>query len=124
MPITFPSSSTTGTAPISVLARRSMAVRASSSALTLGTSEFKMSAAVFTQARLFDRPVGAQRRRDRGDHVGGDHRLGEADPLRCLPPGASVGQNGGAGGGERLEAGAQQPRRHPGEDVAAAGGGE
>src|ERR1700755_3214794 len=103
MPTTLPSSSTTGIAPMSLLASRSTAARASSSGFTLGTSRFMMSAAVFTRARVFDRPLGAQRRWDRGDHIGGDHRLGEADPGGGLAAGAGVGEDGGGGGGEGLK---------------------
>ena len=39
--------------------------------------------------------------RDRVDHVAGDHRLGGADPRGGLAPGAGVGEDGGAGSGER-----------------------
>src|ERR1700761_3098801 len=104
MPTTLRSASTTATAPWSVFESRSIAVRASSSGPTLGASASMMSAAVFIRsARLFARTGGAQARRDRRDHVGGDHRLGAAEPPRGLLTGPRVGDHRGAGGGGGVE---------------------
>src|SRR6476646_3831457 len=124
MPTTLFSSSTTGIAPRSVFASRSMAVRASSSGRTLGTSRSMISPAFFMAARLFDRAVRAYCQRDRVDHVAGDHRLHVAHPGGGVAAGAGVGKDRGAGGGEGLEAAGQECRSHSGEDVTAAGGGE
>src|SRR5690349_16867767 len=101
MPTTFFSASTTGIAPRSVLASRSIAVRASSSGVTVGTSRSMISPAVFMGARLFDRTVGTYPRRDRVDHVGGDHRLRRPHPSGRVEPGAGMGDDRGAGSGER-----------------------
>src|SRR5689334_25131166 len=98
MPTTLFSSSTTGIAPRSVFASRSMAVRASSSGRTLGTSPSMISPAFFMVARLFDRAVGTYRRRDRVDHVAGDHRLRVADPGCGVAAGTGVGDDRRAGG--------------------------
>ncbi len=49
------------------------------------------------------RALRAQRLRQRRDHVAGDHRLGGPDPAGRDPPGALVGEDGGAGGLERLQ---------------------
>src|SRR5690348_18359851 len=104
MPTTLLPASTTGIAPRSVFASRSMAVRASSSGRTLGTSLSMISPAFFMAARLFDRAVGTYRRRDRVDHVARDHRLRVADPGGGVATGAGVGEDRGASGGEGLKA--------------------
>src|SRR4029077_11516189 len=124
MPTSLFSLSTTGIAPRSDFESRSIAVRASSLGWTLGTSVAMISPAVFMAARLFDRALGTYPRGDRVDHVAGDHRLGGPPPARGVKPGAGVGDNGGAGGSERVEPAGQQGGRDPREDVAAAGGGE
>src|SRR5690348_14794280 len=100
IPTTLLPLSTTGTAPRSVLASRSMAARASSSGLRVGTSRSMISPAVFMGARLFDRPVGTYPDGDGIDHVGRDHRLGGADALGGVESGASVADDCGADGGE------------------------
>src|SRR6478735_8623189 len=104
MPTTLRSSSTTGIAPLSVLASSSIALRASASGETLGTELSMISAAVFIPARLFDRGVGTHPHRDRVDHVAGDNRLGGADAEGGLTTRAGVGEHRRAGGGEGLEA--------------------
>src|SRR5689334_8258073 len=113
MPTTLLPSSTTGIAPRSVLASRSMAVRASSSGRTLGTSRSMMSPAVFMAARLFDRAVGTYRQRDRVDHVAGDHGLRRAQVGGRVAAGAGVGDDRRAGGGERIETAGEERRGHP-----------
>src|ERR1700712_2883181 len=123
MPTTLRSPSTTGIAPRSVLASRSIAARASPAGVTDGTSASMISAAVFTGARLIDPTAAKQANRERGDDVGGDHRLGGAEAVRGLAAGAGVGENAGAGGGEGLEPTGQERGDDAGEDVAAAGGG-
>src|SRR5215218_6538011 len=124
MPTTLLSPSTTGIAPRSLLARRSIAARASSSAVTVGASRAMISPAVFMAARLFDRPVGTYPGGDRIDHVGGDHRLGGADPRGGVEAGPGVADDGGADGGEGVVEAGEEGGGDAGENVAAAGGGE
>src|SRR5213592_4963013 len=124
MPATLLPLSTTGIAPRSLLASRSIAARASSSGVTVGTSRAMISPAVFMVARLFDRPAGAYPGGDRVDHVAGDHRLDGPDACRRAETCARVADHGGADGGEGTVEAGKEGRDHPREDVAAAGGGE
>src|SRR5436190_17345575 len=98
IPTTLFSPSTTGIAPRSVLASRSMAVRASSSGRTLGTSRSTISPALFMAARLFDRAVRTYRQGDRIDHIAGDHRVWVANPDGGIAAGAGMGKDRRAGG--------------------------
>src|SRR3954451_5095177 len=121
IPTTLLSPSTTGIAPRSDFASRSIAARASSSGVTVGTSRSMISPAVFMAARVFDRPVGTYPRGDRIDHVARDHRLGRAHPLGGVEAGASVADDRRADGCERVRGASQKGRRHPREDVAGTG---
>src|SRR3954451_9674543 len=124
IPTTLLSPSTTGIAPRSDFASRSIAARASSSGVTVGTSRSMISPAVFIGARLFDRPVGAYPGGDRIDHIAGDHRLGRADALGGVEAGASVADDRRADGGERVLEAGEESGGHSREDVAGACRGE
>src|SRR5690349_17009297 len=124
IPTTLLPLSTTGIAPRSLFASRSMALRASSSGVTVGTSRAMISPAVFMGARLFDRPVGTYPGGDRVDHVGRDHRLRGADPLGCVKTGPHVADDRRADGGKGVVEAGEEGRRHPREEVAGAGGGK
>ena len=73
--------------------------------------------------RAFDRPA-PQPRRDRVDHVGGDHRLGAADPPAASRPARAWARTAAQAAANGSRPRASSAAVDAGEDVAAAGGGE
>ena len=97
--------------PRSVLASRSIALRRVLLAGDGGhVGVHDLGGGLHRRTRLFDGGAGKHPNRDRVDHVGGDHRLGGADPLGGVAPGPGVGEDRGAGRGEGLEAAGEQRR--------------